>query len=288
MAQAQLKIFASVVALTILGGTVVGAAWVWEKIMKPQADSKRELREVLTKTAGRSDPGAAVFEDAMDLTRANNLDGAKEKLQQLIKIYRDSEKYSDARRVLGEMNIDRLFSRSPMPGKLEYTVAKGDLGLDPIANKNRTTIPFVRRINNLASSVIHPGDRLILYPLDFEIQVRPNAKVITLYTRGEYFKDYPIKDIKIPPGGKLPSTTFIGSKQAFLPDNKPLRDSDPRYPMTHKWMQTTTTPGHPGVIFCSPPKKKGDDEPNGIYLDESDLEELCTIIRLKTPVKFLK
>ncbi len=287
MAQAQLKIFAAVVALTILAGTVVGAFFVWEKIFKPQAQTKRELREVLTSTTGKSDPGKAVFDEAMDLTRSNNLEGAKEKLLQVIKIYRDSEKFFDARRVLGEMNVDRLFSRSPMPGKLEFTVSKGDVGLDPIANKNRTTIPFVRRINNLSTSVIHPGDRLILYPLDFEIQVRPNKHLLTLYYRGEFFKDYPILEIKLAPGAKLPATSVIASKQAFIGD-KSVRDSDARYPMARKWLQTTSVPGRPGVIFCPPPKKKGDDSPNGIYLGESELEELCTIIRLKTPVKFLK
>jgi hypothetical protein len=287
MAQAQLKIFAAVVAITILAGTVVGALFVWEKIFKPQEESKRELRDALTNTSGKSDPGKAVFEEAMDLTRSNNLEGAKEKLLQVIKIYRDSEKFFDARRVLGDMNLDRLFSRSPMPGKLEFTVSKGDVGLDPIANKNRTTIPFVRRINNLSSSVIHPGDRLILYPLDFDIQVRPNKSLITLYQRGEFFKDYRILEIKLAPGSKLPGASVIATKQAFIGE-KAVRDSDQRYPMARKWLQTTSVPGRPGIIFCSQPKKKGDDSPNGIYLEESDLEELCTIIRLKTPVKFLK
>jgi hypothetical protein len=287
MAQAQLKIFAAVVALTILAGTVVGALYVWEKIFKPQSVTKRELREVLTSSAAKSDPGREVFDEAMELTRSSNLDEAKAKLQQVIKIYRDSDKYYEARRVLGEMNLDRLFSRSPMPGKLEFTVSKGDPGLDPIASKNRTTVPFVRRINNLASSVIHPGDRLILYPLDFEIQVRPNAKLLTLFQRGEFFKDYPIQEIKLPAGSKLPPTSLISSKQAYLAE-KSVRDSDPRYPMARKSLQTTSTPSRPGIIFCAQPKKKGDESPNGIYLDESDLEELCTIIRLKTPVKFLK
>ena len=287
MAQAQLKIFAAVVALTILSATVVGAFYVWEKIFKPQSDTKRELREVLTSSAAKSDPGKQVFEEAMELTRTSKLDAAKTKLQQVIKVYRDSDKYYEARRVLGEMNLDRLFSRSPMPGKLEFTVSKGDLGLDPIASKNRTTVPFVRRINNMASSVIHPGDRLILYPLDFEIQVRPNTKLLTLYQHGEFFKDYPIQEIKLAPGSKLPSASQIASKQAYVAE-KSVRDSDPRYTMARKWLQTTSTPSRPGIIFCSQPKKKGDDGPNGIYLDESDLEELCTIIRIKTPVKFLK
>lgn len=283
---AQFKIFAAVVALTILGGIVAAAYFAWEKIFKPEYQNERALRQVMTTTGNRSDPGINVFEDAMNLTRNNDLEGAKDKLKQLIRIYRDSDRFNDARRVLGEMNMDRLFSRAPMPGKLEFTVSK-EPGLEPIANKNRTTIPFIRRINNLGSAVIHPGDRLILYPLDFEMEVRPNAKKITLIHGGEFFKDYPILDINLPPTARPPAATFIGSKSAFVGD-KAVRDSDPRYSMARKWLQTTSTPAKPGIIFCAQPKKKSDDSTKGIYLDESDVEELCTIIRLRIPVKFIK
>jgi hypothetical protein len=286
MAQAQLKIFAAVVSLTILAGTVVGAIYAWEKIFKPELETKQELKSVLGTQAGKSDPGKEVFTQAMELTRQNELDGAKEKLRQLIKIYRDSDRYPDARRVLGEMNMDRLFSRSPMPGKLEFTVNR-EAGLDLIANKNRTTIPFIRRINNLGSTVIHPGDRLIIYPLDFEMQVRPNAKQITLVHLGEFFKDYQIREINLQPNTRLPASTYIANKQAFVGD-KSIRDSDARYGMSRKWLQTASSTTRAGIIFCAPPKKKGDESPNGIYLDESDIEELSTIIRLRTVVKFIQ
>ncbi len=286
MANAQLKIFAAVVSLTILAGTVVGAYYAWEKIFKEEIESKKELRDVMTAPGPRADPGKVVFEEAMDLTRNNKLDEAKSRLQQLIKIYRDSDRWGDARRVLGEMNMDRLFSRSPMPGKLEFTVSR-EPGLDMIANKNRTTVPFIRRVNNLGSTVIHPGDHLILYPLDFEMEINPNLKRITLIQRGEFFKDYPIVEIRLAPGARMPAATYIANKQAYVGD-KAVRESDARYGMARKWLQTYSTPSKPGIILCAPPKKKGDDTPNGIYLEPSDIEELCTIIRLRVPVRFAK
>ena len=287
MAQAQLKIFAAVVSLTILAGTVIGGVYAWQKIFKPEIENKRELKELLTTTAAKSDPGKAVFAKAMDLTRANQLEDAKEKLKQLIRVYRDSDMFLPARRVLGEMNMDRLFSRSPMPGKLEFTVSANDAGLDPIANKNRTTIPFLRRINNLGGNVIHPGDRLILYPLDFTLEVRLSTKTITLISQGEFFKDYKILQVNLAQGTRAPATTYISSKPAYVGE-KAVRDSDPRYPMARKWLQTAASGTKPGIIFCPPPKKKGDEAPNGIYLEESDIEELCTVIRLRSPVKFLQ
>lgn len=286
MAQAQLKIFAAVVSLTVLAGTVVGAFYVYEKIFKPEQENEKQLREVLTSKAAKSDPGKAVFAEAMELTRGNQLEGAKDKLKQITKIYRDSEYFKDARRVLGEMNMDRLFSRTPMPGKLEFTVNR-EAGLDPIVTKSRTTIPFVRRINNLGSTVIHPGDRLILYPLDFEIEVRPSSMTLTLMHNGEFFKDYAIQEVSLAPGVRLPAATYISSKPAYVGD-KAVRDSDPRYPMARKWLQTASSATRPGIIFCATPKKKGDDAPKGIYLDESDIEELSTVIRLRVPVKFIK
>ena len=233
MAQAQLKIFAAVVSLTILAGTVIGGVYAWQKVFKPEIENKRQLKELLTTTAAKSDPGKAVFLEAMNLTRANQLDEAKEKLKHLIRVYRDSETFTPARRVLGEMNMDRLFSRSPMPGKLEFTVSAKDAGLDPIANKNRTTIPFLRRLNNLGGNVIHPGDRLILYPLDFTIEVRLSTKTITLISQGEFFKDYKILQVNLAQGTRAPASTYISSKPAYVGE-KAVRDSDPGNDSFHK------------------------------------------------------
>lgn len=287
MAKAQIKIFVAVVALIVLGGTVVGAYWAWEKIFKPEVEAQQDLKAVLNaKEPPKSDPGKAVFAQAMELIRVGELEAAKEKLKQIIRIYRDSERYQDSRRVLGEMNMDRLFSRTPMPGKLEFTVNR-EPGLDPIARKNRSTIPFLRRINNLGRTVIHPGDRLVIYPLDFEIEVRVNENRLTLTQRGEFFKDYKILEFNLGMGQKLPPTTFVGSKPAYLAD-KPVRDSDDRYAQARKWLQTTANHGRPGVVICAAPKKKDDGTPNGIYLDEADIEELSTVVRVGIPVKFIK
>lgn len=287
MAQAQLKIFAAVVALTILGGTVIGGMYAWQKIFKPEIENEKELKKLLTSPAAKSDPGKAVFSDAMELTRANDLEAAKDKLKQVMKVYRDSDAFDNARRVLGEMNMDRLFSRSPMPGKLEFTVSPKDAGLDPIANKSRTTIPFLMRINNLGGTVIHPGDRLILYPLDFTIEVRLNAQTLTLINQGEFFKEYRILKVNLAPGTRAPASTYISSKPAYVGE-KAVRDSDSRYAMARKWLQTAASGSRPGIIFCNAPKKKGDEALNGIYLGDSDIEELCTVIRLRSPVKFIQ
>lgn len=286
MVQAQLKIFAAVIALIVLAGTVGGAFYAWEKIFKTDMVSRQEINKVLKDQSSKSDPGEPVYQEAMQMIRHNDLDAAREKLKQLIRIYRDSESYADARRVLGEMNMDRIFSRSPMPGKLEFTV-KNESGLEAIVNKSRSTIPFVKRINNLGSTVIHPGDRLILFPLDFSIEVRPSQMKVILLHNGEYFKDYVIVDIKLVAGTKLPAATVIASKRAYLGE-KAVRDSDAHYSMARKWLQTAGSPSRPGIIFCAPAKKKGDDSPNGIYLSAADLEELCTVVRLKIPVKFIK
>lgn len=285
MFRAQLKILAAVLALCVLGGAVIGAYYVWEKVFKPEAKTQKELTAALTNGGAKSDPGKGVFQQAMDLIRQNDLEGSKEKLRMVSRIYKDSEYFDDARRVLGEMNLDRLFSRTPMPGKLEYTVGPREPGLDAIAKKNRTTIPFIRRINNLSGTVIHPGDRLVLYPLDFEIEVRVAKNLLTLTQKGEYVKDYQILEFNLG-GSRLPPATYIGSKSAYL-GGKPLREYDNRYSEATKWIQTTSKPGRPGIIFCAPPKKKDDGTPNGIYLDEADIEELSTIVRVNVPVKFL-
>jgi hypothetical protein len=280
----HLKIVAAVLALLILLGTIGGAFYAWEKIFKPDMYSKREVRKELDASAPRADPGKAVYEAAIEDIRQGRMADAQDNLRQIIKIYRDSASFQDARRVLGEIHLDRLFSKAPMPGKLEYTVNR-DPGLESIAKKHQTTVAFLRKVNGLGGTTIHPGDRLIVYPLDFEVEVNVAQKRLTVKKAGEYFKDYAIQQFDLPAGVRPPSKTFLDSKPAYVAD-KQIRESDNRFGGARKWLQTKGSPGRPGVNFCVRPKKAGDSAPNGIYLEEADIEELCTILKVGTQITF--
>lgn len=298
MARVYIRILASLFALVVLAGTVLGAYYIYRETWLPEKQRTEEVRSLLSTEAPKADPGKKQFDHAMDLIRQGNLEAAKQLLTEITDVYQDSSRYTDSRRVLGEMNLDRLFSRAPMPGKLEYTVSRGD-SLHEIAKRFRTTLAYIRRVNNLLGSIVHPGDRVVVYPLDFSLNVDLGNKQLVLLKDGRFFKEYAITGLHLP-YPSLPEQTAIGDKPAWV-DSKKIQPSDERYSAARKWLQTTGKPGRPGLVFCPPPKAApaGDgaqaapaptpaEPPAGIYLQDSDIEELSTLVRVGTPVQFLK
>ena len=290
MARGHFRIVAALLAPAVLAGTVLGAYYMYRENIAPEKQRKDEIA-ALMKTKGRkADPGKRVFDQAMDLIRRREMDAAREKFTEIIGVYRDSERYAAAREVLGEMNLDRLFSRVPMPGKLEYTVGRTRQdNLNAISTKFRTTIAYIKRVNNLLGTVIHPGDRLVLYPLDFEVEVRLSEKRLTLLKEGQYFKDYTIVGHHLP-FPKLGKETTIGETPGLL-NGKKIRPDDERYTSAQKWIQTVAKGSRGGIIFCPEPPAPPEGtppSPAGIYLSSEDMHELSTIIRPGIPLRFIE
>ncbi|MES2470349.1 MAG: LysM peptidoglycan-binding domain-containing protein [Verrucomicrobiota bacterium] len=295
MARIYLRILASLFALAVLAGTVLGVYYVYKETYLPEKERTQEVRALLTTTAPKADPGKKQFDHAMELIRQGELEAARRLLTEITEVYQDSDRYQDSRRVLGEMNLDRLFSRIPMPGKLEYTAARGD-SLQLIAQRFRTTLSYIKRVNNLLGHVVHPDDRLIVYPLDLSLQVDLGSKRLTVLKEGRYFKDYAIAGMHLP-YPSLPEQTTVADKPAWI-DNKKIQPTDERYPSSRKWLQTVSKPGRPGIVFCTPLPEAAaapaagpaplSATPAGIYLSGPDIEELSTLIRVGAPVQFLK
>ena len=294
MVRVYLRILASLFALAVLAGTVLGGYYIYRETYLPEKHHTEEVKTLLSTTAPKADPGKKQFDQAMDLIRHGGMEPAKRLLIEITEVYQDSSRYQDSRRVLGEMNLDRLFSRAPMPGKLEYTAARGD-SLHEIAKRFRTTLAYIKRVNNLLGSVIHPDDRLIVYPLDFTMQVDLSNKRLTLNKDGRYFKEYGITGLHLP-YPSLPEQTTVGDKPAWI-ETKKIQPTDDRYASARKWLQTAGKPGRPGIVFCAPPRAQPVEEAPrtpaveptpGIYLNETDIEELSTLVRVGTPIQFLK
>ena len=307
MARIYIRLLASLFALAVLVGTGLGAYYIYRETYLPEKQRTAEVKTLLSTTGPKADPGKKEFDQAMAMIRQGEMETAKQLLTEITEVYRDSERYPDSLRVLGEMNLDRLFSRAPMPGKLEYTAARGD-SLHEIAKRFRTTLGYIKRVNNLLGSVIHPDDRIVVYPLDFDIKVDLANKQLTLLQEGRFFKAYPITGHHLP-YPSLPAQTTVGDKPAWI-DNKKIQTTDERYYASRKWLQTAGKSSKPGIIFrgspqpavpvadpalpggatpvpAVPPPASADKTP-GIYLNESDIEELSTLVRVGTPVQFLK
>jgi hypothetical protein len=288
MARVHIRIIAALFALTVLAVTVLGAIYMYRENIQPEKERQKEITELMKRPAPKVDPGKKVFEQATDLLRRGEREAAREKLTEIIEVYKDSERFGAARELLGEMNMDRLFDRAPMRGKLDYAVSSRD-SLNALAAKFRTTVSYIKRVNHLLGTVIHPGDRLIVYPLDFEIEVDLKDKRLTLTKEGRFFKDYTIVGHHLP-FANLARETTIAETPGWLNEKKVRPDSE-AYTAAAKWLQTAGRGARSGIVFCPEPPAPApgaQPSPAGIYLSAEDLNELSTVVRPGIPLRFLK
>ena len=296
----RFKILVFVLTLALLGGTFLAAYWFYDTIDQPERLAEQQLlrRQQQTNKGPAPDPSAPSFQKINDALAAGHLEDVHEQLNRLLKVYPDSPWESEARRMLGEMNVDRLFSRSPMPGKRDYIVKSGD-SLAKIEKGSLTTIPFLKRLNNLSSLNLQPGDRLVYQPLEFELEVRLADEVLTVRQKAAagldpiFFKNYRLTAVVVSPVFPKVLKTQIQEKPAWVGDRKVLA-TDPQYAFARKQLLTTGRPGRPGVLFrpdserVSVPVGGVTAVLQGIFLDDGDLEELSTILRTGTPVVILR
>ena len=169
-----------------------------------------------------------------------------------------------------------------MDGKAEYIVKSGD-ALAAIARKHKTTIDYIMRANDRTSAVIHPGDRLTVYPLDFTVVIDQSEQTIRLELKGLFFKEYAIVALALPPQVKPPVKTTIKDRVAWFGERRVLFN-DKSYLKSKKWLQTARR----GLIIKGFDGSDKEEEDFGILVAPKDLEEMFTLIRVSTPIRFVK
>ncbi|MGB6219785.1 MAG: LysM peptidoglycan-binding domain-containing protein [Haloferula sp.] len=238
----------------------------------PEADS--ELPEI--------DPGAKIFEKARELIAIGDLQGARDKLRTVVSIYPRSKAASEARRIVGEMNLDELLSAGRMTNKKVYVVKRGDSYLG-IAAKFDTSLDMIMHLNGLMDlKSLQPGDELTVMPLDFKVLIEPQKKVLSLWDEDRFVREYPLLAVVGAPSGDLKSK--IDGKGGMLGDRRvPPSSSD--YRGAIKFFSIGRVPA---MITALPEKASvaEDELAQGFYLAPADAEELALLLRVGNEVEF--
>lgn len=294
----------AIVALGILGLAIVGVTYFFERVIKPEKVALQTIKRQQEAPETVPDPGAREFEAALGFIKAGDTESARQRLAHVLRYYPESAKYGEAKRVLGEINLDLLLSEAPMPGKIRYVVKSGDAGLSAIASRYKTTVDTIVRANGLTGNVIHPGDEYWLMPLIFTLEARLARRELIVYRiepgEGEegapageggsvapvevFFKSYPILDANLPPTVKLPSAAEISDKPAWLANGKRASFGSAGYHAAHRWLQTS----RPGlVVQAAPeePERAAVERNAGLLLAPGDMNELYTYIRTGTELR---
>ncbi|MEM8953976.1 MAG: LysM peptidoglycan-binding domain-containing protein [Verrucomicrobiota bacterium] len=291
----QLKIAVALFAVAIMVGSILGGIYFWEKVRKPEIELLEGLAAIKAEDVELPDAGKDIYVDAVALIREGKMDEGRAKLFSILKYHPESERVRDARRIIGEFNLDRLLSSDPMPGKTTHEVRSGE-SLNLIANRNDCTIGFIMRANNMTNTTIHPGEQIVVFPLKFTVIVNVSERTLTLTLNDQFFKEYPVDRVRLPVGVTAPFATTISDKVAYFEDRRvPLTDA--RVHFAEKWIQTKRV----GFVVAAAGEEEltgggamaegeeglGENFYAGVFVSRPDLEELFSLLRVSTPVSVI-
>lgn len=314
----RLKIIVFLMAVSVLAAIVATAWWFYIRVIAPDADLQTEITALHGKKAAPPDPGLKRFDKAVEHIQGSDVEAGRTALYELVRIFPESTRVTEAKRIIGEMNMDMLFSVDLNPLKKDYIVQPGDsLGL--IARKQQTTIECILRANGLQSGMLQPGDHLMVFPLDFELVVDVSGRTLTLLRNQRFFREYPALDVKLPPGTKVPFETKVSDKAAWV-RGKRVSTLSADFMGADKWLvaekanfniralpKARPVEAAPALVKGRAAKGRtkaetlagttvDDDDVDvtaampvtGVFLPREDIEELFTIIRTQTPLKVVR
>lgn len=307
MAKAQLKILVFLITVGLVVGTLSVGWWFYMNVLLVESQVEKDIAAMKGKDRPRIDPGLRRFEAAVGLIREGQIDAGRDALYKLRQQFPDSAACPEAMRIIGEINMDQLYSHNHKAGKKDYIVQPGNTLLG-IATKHDTTVDSIIRMNSLLSTLLQPGDHLTLIPMDFHLGVDVSNKQVMLLRKvgdKEYlFKAYDAKEVRLPANLRLPVQMELSGKNASF-EGKTTLSTDPNYAAAEKWI-SASKPGSTtsGIVLRTPPVAKAipveapmatvatgatpDAMPapapsaaaeTGIFLSREDIEELFALVR---------
>jgi LysM repeat protein len=272
-------LFALFLAVVIFGG----AAWFgYNYVFKQDIEVRKEQRGEITPEP-KIDISLPEFQAAAKLRQEGKLPEARAALTAFIEKYPAGQHVEEAKDLLGEVNVDILLSRTPSPEKEEYIVRSGDV-LQKIAHKLKSTPELIMRMNNLSTTMLHIGDRLLVSHPDFSIIIERKPKLIVLLDHGAFFKQYHVREEKLAPRQPSQITTRVAEVMAWK-DGKRVGFGTKDYVSSTRWIRL----GAAAYMIYSMPDathpELGQPAPgSGLGLDATDVEELCGLVNSRTPV----
>ncbi|MBT8037861.1 MAG: LysM domain-containing protein [Verrucomicrobiae bacterium] len=144
-----------------------------------------------------NEPGEKAFKRAKDLLAMGSMAAAEEKLKYIVSFYPSAMCAPAARKILGEINVDRLLDPDWKKGKSVIQVKSGDT-FTRIVRQNKTTMDSLVHLSKLMRAdhrSLHPGDKLTVMPLEMRVVIDLRRKTLTLWRGEEFIKEYPVKKV---------------------------------------------------------------------------------------------
>lgn len=272
-------LFVLFLAVVIFGGAAFfGYNLFFKQDIAVQKERKGELPQ-----EPKIDISLPEFQAAAKLRQDGKISEARAALLAFIARFPSGPHTEEAKDLLGEINVDILLSRTPSPEKQEYIVQKGDV-LQNVARKVKSTPELIMRMNNMNSTMLHIGEKLLISHPEFSLFVQRKAKLAVLLDHGNFFKQYHIQEEKLGPKQPPKVTTKVAEVMAFR-DGKRVGFGTREYVGSTRWIRL----GSPSYTLYSVadgahPNLEQPPPPSGIGLAAGDVEELSSLVNKNMPV----
>ena len=278
-----IKLFAGLFVIGLLVGLYFFVEHVQESFDEYQPASDEHLAQIVDeKDFPNFEPGQKEFHRALEFIATGRLPEAREKLSFIQKLHPNSPSGPEARRILGEINLDEILSIENMTNKKRHIVKGGD-SFVKIARQYETTLDNIMFLNGLLEMRgLHPGDDLIVMPLAFRMMIDVARSRVELYEGKRYIKEYPIQRIDLPKFGRGTLKSKISLKTAevrgrsYRPGHRLYRNG--KKALAFQWK---------GRQFQLRSVLEADEEDPGagVFISSNDMEELSMLIRLGNEVE---
>ncbi len=277
-----IKVIAAAIVLAVLAATFFLVERLREESAAPQLGVVPEIPSGVALVK----PGEIAFDRARELLATGQFKEAREKLEFLVGVYPSSSRASEARRILGELNLDDLLSTEVMEGKVMYKVKSGD-NFTRIAQSHDTTLDCIMHMNGLQRmDKLFPGDELVLLPLNFNIKIDIPRKLLSLYREGRLLKSYELLHAKTREvSGELRSK--IGQKIGLLASGGSV---SPVKFESYRNARKVLILDHRGLQLREGTDSDQEEVSRGFFLSGADIEELALLLRVgnEVEVRFAK
>ena len=272
-------LFALLLAAAIFGGA---ALFSYKIFLRPEIVMREELKVGATPRV-LPDLSLPEFHAAQKIKESGKLLEARAALTAFIQKYPSGIHVGEAQDLLGEVNTTILLSDFPSPEKEEYIVKSGDV-LARIASKLKSTPELIMRTNNLSSTMLRIGQKLLISRPIFSILLQRERKLLYLLDHDRFFKRYHILHEKLPAKPPTKIATRVAEIMAWK-NGKRIGIGSPEFLNSTRWIRLAT----PGYVLYSEPDETHQvldvpPPPEGIGLSATDVEELSSLVNTKTAV----
>ncbi len=168
---------------------IAGILVVTGVLFFPKGNKTAEVAVVSVK---KDTAGSELYQEASKLKEDGEIIKAKETYQAILTEHSDFEQVEKVQEELESLNMELVFSNTPVDGKtVIHTVQSGDT-LGELAKKYGTTIELIQRSNNLSGNVIRIGQKLRVWTGTFNILVDKSQNILILKDGNDVLKVYSV------------------------------------------------------------------------------------------------